>query len=83
MDIPNIANASVDEEENGDSRTVQEIGDTGKEEPTIPVWSEEDIEASFTDHENFRMNPELHGRVNRVLQKFVGSHYYHNYTSGK
>merc|ERR1719328_472271 len=47
------------------------------------IWSKDEIESAFTLHENFRITPELVKRVNEVLQKFVGSHYYHNYTSGK
>ena len=47
------------------------------------VWSSEEIESSFISHEHFRINPDLHAKINNVLQKFVGSHYYHNYTSGK
>ena len=46
-------------------------------------WSTDEIESAFTLHEKFRITPELVKRVNEVLQKFVGSHYYHNYTSGK
>ena len=46
-------------------------------------WCLEKIESAFLAHENFRMDPQLHSRVNEVLQMFIGSHYYHNYTSGK
>ena len=47
------------------------------------VWSPEEIESSFIAHEEFRISSELREKINFVLQKFVGSHYYHNYTSGK
>jgi tRNA U38,U39,U40 pseudouridine synthase TruA len=32
---------------------------------------------------DFRMSPELREKVNQVLKLNVGSHYFHNYTSGK
>ena len=32
---------------------------------------------------SFRMTTELRNRVNDVLKEFIGSRYYHNYTSGK
>ena len=32
---------------------------------------------------DYRMSPEVRGKVNQVLQHFVGPHYFHNYTSGK
>jgi tRNA U38,U39,U40 pseudouridine synthase TruA len=32
---------------------------------------------------DFRMGADLRDKVNRVLRLFVGSHYFHNYTSGK
>ena len=32
---------------------------------------------------DFRMSPELREKVNQVLKLYVGSHYFHNYTSGK
>ena len=32
---------------------------------------------------DFRMTPELRQEVNRVLKEFIGTRYYHNYTSGK
>ena len=31
----------------------------------------------------YRMNAETRNYVNDVLKKFIGSKYYHNYTSGK
>eukprot|EP00090_Calanus_glacialis_P017815 TRINITY_DN27658_c0_g1_i1.p1 TRINITY_DN27658_c0_g1~~TRINITY_DN27658_c0_g1_i1.p1 ORF type:complete len:361 (-),score=106.32 TRINITY_DN27658_c0_g1_i1:103-1185(-) len=33
--------------------------------------------------ETWRCGPDTIGQVNSVLQHFVGSHYFHNYTSGK
>ena len=33
--------------------------------------------------EAYRITPEVRERVNKVLDMFVGSRYYHNYTSGK
>jgi hypothetical protein len=44
---------------------------------------------SVTDSEDFivkldyRMSSEIREKVNKVLQHFVGPHYFHNYTSGK
>lgn len=38
-----------------------------------------DFKATF----DFRMNEALREKVNSVLQEFVGTKYYHNYTSGK
>ena len=32
---------------------------------------------------DYRIDEATRKRVNEVLSKFVGSHYYHNYTSGK
>ena len=32
---------------------------------------------------SFKMTTELSNRVNDVLKEFIGSRYYHNYTSGK
>ena len=46
-------------------------------------WNSEDIESAFKAHENFRIDSDLIENVNGVLKKFIGSHYYHNYTSGK
>ena len=46
-------------------------------------WNSEDIESAFKAHENFRIDSDLIENVNEVLKKFIGSHYYHNYTSGK
>ena len=61
MDIPNIVNASTDEEENGDNSILQESEDkTEKEEDSeIPLWTEEDIESSFSAHEKFRMRSDF------------------------
>merc|ERR1719361_2367343 len=42
-----------------------------------------DIESAFKAHENFRIDSDLIKNVNEVFKKFIGSHYYHNYTSGK
>ena len=46
-------------------------------------WTSKDIESAFKAHENFRIDSDLIENVNEVLKKFIGSHYYHNYTSGK
>jgi len=59
----------------GDEKRKQELKNEN--------WSFEDIETAFASHENYRITPELQKRVNEVLKKFTGSHYYHNYTSGK
>ena len=32
---------------------------------------------------DFRMSEDLRKTVNETLKEFIGSHYYHNYTSGK
>ena len=32
---------------------------------------------------SFKMDEDLRKRVNEVLKEFIGSRYYHNYTSGK
>ena len=59
----------------GDEKRKQELKNEN--------WCFEDIETAFASHENYRITPELQKRVNEVLKKFTGSHYYHNYTSGK
>lgn len=46
-------------------------------------WTSKDIESAFKAHENFRIDSDLIKNVNEVFKKFIGSHYYHNYTSGK
>jgi len=60
---------------NGDEKRKQELKNEN--------WSIEDVETAFASHENYRITPELQKRINEVLKKFTGSHYYHNYTSGK
>ena len=60
---------------NGDEKRKQELKNES--------WSIDDVETAFASHENYRITPELQKRINEVLKKFTGSHYYHNYTSGK
>ena len=33
--------------------------------------------------ESFRLDPETREKMNKTLEKFIGVHYFHNYTSGK
>lgn len=66
-----------------------------RETPDVDVKStDDDGEAKSAGAENgnsehfvatldFRMSSELQEKVNKVLKCFVGSHYFHNYTSGK
>lgn len=61
---------------------VPNDGDDGEEEPNELVMTPE-LEEAFKLHESFRMDEALRAKVNDILQKFVGSRYFHNYTSGK
>ena len=73
----------TDNETNDSNKDFERNDQHRYKEVVSEVWSTEEIESSFISHENFRINSDLHAKINMVLQKFVGSHYYHNYTSGK
>ncbi len=47
-----------------------------------PTFSFAPLEGGPTTEE-YRIDGETRERVNEVLKKYVGSHFYHNYTSGK
>ena len=74
---------NVVKEDVSDLRHVFVSDEQKQSEISKEKWSSDEIESAFASHESFRITPELRSRVNEVLQKFVGSHYYHNYTSGK
>lgn len=66
-----------------DAKLIYSGDEKRKQEIKNENWSIEDMETAFASHENYRITPELRTRINEVLKKFTGSHYYHNYTSGK
>ena len=79
---------TVEEKENEPSKNEdsQVRRDSGNDVSTADKKVTND---STTDSEDFivkldyRMSPEVRGKVNQVLHHFVGPHYFHNYTSGK
>ena len=84
---PSTETSNVEEnivkEDVSDLRHVFVSDEKKKSELSKENWSSDEIESAFASHESFRITPELRNRVNEVLRKFIGSHYYHNYTSGK
>ena len=70
-----------------DGRTYLYLLPTFAFAPILPIndakEGETPEEYDYKVTNSFRMTPELRDRVNNVLKEFVGSRYYHNYTSGK
>jgi len=70
-----------------DGRTYLYLLPTFAFAPIVPIDDAKDGEIpedyDYKATTSFRMNGELRSRVNDVLKEFIGSRYYHNYTSGK
>jgi len=70
-----------------DGRTYLYLLPTFAFAPIVPINDAKDGETpedyDYKATSSFRMTAELRERVNGVLKEFVGSRYYHNYTSGK
>lgn len=66
-----------------DARTYLYLLPTFAFAPIVPSDDDASTEENFKVTFDFRMNQALRDKVNAVLQEFVGSKYYHNYTSGK
>jgi tRNA pseudouridine38-40 synthase len=63
---------------------VSEISETStKSSDSSTEADSSEIPTDFLTKLDFRMSPELREKVNQVLKLYVGSHYFHNYTSGK
>lgn len=66
-----------------DARTYLYFLPTFAFAPIFPTSDVDDDSASLLVTKSFKMSPELRTRINQVLKLFVGSRFYHNYTSGK
>lgn len=67
-----------------DARTYLYFLPTYAFAPIMPTpESEEENPEDFKTTLAFRMNEQIRQRVNDTLKEFVGTKYYHNYTSGK
>jgi len=70
-----------------DGRTYLYLLPTFAFAPLVPIDDAKDGETpedyDYKATSSFRMTTELRNRVNDVLKEFIGSRYYHNYTSGK
>ena len=65
-----------------DSRTYLYFLPTFAFAPIVPLSEDDDAGSKLVTYA-FRMKPELREEVNKVLKEFIGTRYYHNYTSGK
>ena len=70
-----------------DARTYLYFLPTFAFAPLVPINDkapgENDAEFDYKASSEFRMSESTRQRVNEVLKEFLGSKYYHNYTSGK
>ena len=49
----------------------------------LRVQHEKDELEAYQAHEKYRITQDVIGKVNQLLAKYTGAHYYHNFTSGK
>lgn len=67
-----------------DARTYLYFLPTYAFAPIVPSENEAENEnQDFKTTLEFRMSEQIRERVNQTLKEFVGTKYYHNYTSGK
>ena len=52
-------------------------------EKVVPEVDEKENLENFRTTLAYRMSSEKRDEINKVLKQFIGSHFYHNYTSGK
>jgi len=54
----------------------------GLDEAALAQHRQQELEA-FQAHEKYRVTPDVIDKTNALLAKYIGPHYYHNFTSGK
>ena len=81
-----------DEKEASEGRETKEDKDTGgyPQGPHLGKEMSEEKKAhmdkeieAFKEHETYRASSQVLEETNRLLAMYVGSHFYHNFTSGK